>query len=184
MAHKAKLEKEGPGIRIFKSGADVIKVVEGGGASRFIGAAILLGGTLLAWNGFGRIMDMTFLSGVVLMLFGAAIATQRYVLTLNRLHGAWSCGGDVFFIISFKSRGSLTTLGPVRIGTLATNPRDHHIGEPIITYPVSIEARTTDGTQQELRFGKHWSLDEARNIAETLADFLNKPVLDETDKEP
>ena len=120
---------------------------------------------------------------IVLVLFGAAVATQRYVMTLDRLHGTWSCGGDVFFMFSFKSRGSLTALGSVRISKLATNPREHHMGEPIITYPISIEARTIDGIQEELRFGKHWSIEEAKNIAETLSEFLNKPVLDETNKE-
>jgi len=183
MVNQVKIKKEGPGIKIYELGSDVIKVVEGGAASRVIGVAIMLGGTLLAWNSFDNIMDMTFLLGIVLMLFGAAVATQRYVMTLDRLHGTWSCGGDVFFLISFKSRGSLTALGPVRISKLATNPREHNMGEPIITYPISIEARNINGAQEELRFGKHWSIEEAKKIAETLSKFLNKPVLDETNKE-
>ena len=57
-------------------------------------------------------------------------------------------------MISFKSHGSLTTLGPVHIGKLATNPREHDMGEPIITYPVTIEARNVNGGKEELRFGQ------------------------------
>ena len=87
MVNKMKLEKKGPGIKIFELGSDAIKVVDGGASSRVIGVVIFLGGTLLAWNSFGKIMNMTFLFGIVLMLFGTAVATQRYVMTLDRLHG-------------------------------------------------------------------------------------------------
>lgn len=86
-------------------------------------------------------------------------------------------------MISFKSRGSLTTLGPVHISKLATNPREHDMGEPIIIYPITIEARNMNGVKEELRFGQHWSLEEAYNISAILAEFLDKPVLDESNKE-
>ena len=123
-----KLEKEGPGIRITQSDPEIIKVVEGGGAARVIGIIILLGGALLAWSSGGKFMDLTFIFGVLLVLFGAAVATQRYVMTLNRLLGTWSYGGDIFFMISFKNHGSLAALGPVHISKLATNPREHDMG--------------------------------------------------------
>lgn len=84
-----KLEKEGPGIKITQSDSEIIKVVEGSGAARVIGAIILIGDALLAWSSGGKIMDLTFIFGVLLMLFGAAVATQRYVMTLNKLHGTW-----------------------------------------------------------------------------------------------
>ena len=171
---------KGPGIRITQPDPEEIRVVEGGGVARVIGAILLLGGALLAWSSSGRIMDLTFIIGVLSMVFGGAVATQRHILILDRLHGTWSCGGDVFFVIPFKSRGSLATSGPVRIGRLATNPREHDMGKPVITYPVTIEARNMDGTEEELRFGKHWSLEEARKISTVLAKFLNKRVLDES----
>ena len=178
-----KLEKEGPGIRITQPDSKIIKVVEGSGAGRVIGVIILLGGAMLAWSSGGKIMDLTFIFGVLLMLFGATVATQRYVMTLNKLHGSWSYGGDVFFIISFKSSGSLSALGPVHISKLASSPRENDMGEPIITYPVTIEARKINGDKEELRFGKHWSLEEAYHISAILAEFLDKPVLDESNKE-
>jgi len=177
-----KLEKEGPGIRITQSDPEIIKVIEGGGAARVIGIIILLGGALLAWSSDGKFMDLTFIFGVLLVLFGAAVATQRYVMTLNRLHGTWSYGGDIFFMISFKNHGSLATLGPVHISKLATNPREHDMGEPIITYPVTIEAQDMNGVKEELRFGQHWSIEEAHNISAILAGFLGKPVLDDSNK--
>ena len=96
LVKQVKLEKEGPGIKITQSDSELIKVVEGGGAARVIGIVILLVGALLVWSSGGKIMDLAFIFGVLLVLFGAAVATQRYVMTLNRLHGTWSYGGDVF----------------------------------------------------------------------------------------
>lgn len=175
------LEKKGPGIKITQSDSETIKVVEGGGAARLFGVVILLGGALLAWSSRGKLMDMSFIFGVLLVLFGAAVATQRYVMTLDRSRGTWSYGGDIFFMISFKNNGSLTTLGPVRISKLATTPRKDHMDKPIITYPVSIEARNINGVKEDLRFGQHWSLEEAYNISAILAEFLDKPVLDKSE---
>ncbi len=175
-----KFEIKGPGIKITQPDAEVIKVVEGGGVARIIGTIILLGGTMLAWTSSGRVTDLTLISGVVLMVFGGAVATQRYVMILNRHRGAWSYGGDIFFVISFKSRGPLATSGPVRISKLATNPREHDMGEPVITYPVTIGVKNMEGSREELRFGKHWSLEEAHTISAFLARFLNRRVLDES----
>ena len=174
-------EKEGPGIKITQSDSETMEVIEGGGAARFIGVTILIGGALLVWSSGGKLMDLAFIFGVLLMLFGAAVATQRYIMTLDRSRGTWSYGGDVFFMISFKSYGSLTTLGPVCISKLATTPRKHHTDKPIITYPVSIEARNINGVKEDLRFGQHWSLEEAYNISSNLAEFLDKPVLDKSE---
>jgi len=176
-----KLEKEGPGIKITQSDPEIIKVIEGSGAARVFGVIILIGGALLAWSSHGKLMDMSFIFGVLLVLFGAAVATQRYVMTLDRSRGTWSYGGDIFFMISFKNDGLLTTLGPVRISKLATTPRKHHIDKPIITYPVSIEARNINGVKADLRFGQHWSIEEAHNISAILAEFLDKPVLDKSE---
>ena len=176
-----KLEKEGPGIKIIQSDSETIKVIEGSGTARLFGILILIGGALLAWSSRGKLMDIAFIFGVLLILFGAAVATQRYVMTLNRSRGTWSYGGDIFFMISFKNDGSLTTLGPVCISKLASNPREDNMGEPIITYPVTIEARNMNGVKEELRFGQHWSLEEAHNISAILAEFLDKPVLDKSE---
>jgi hypothetical protein len=176
------LEKKGPGIKISQPDSETIEVIEGGGAARVIGVIIFLGGVLLVWDSGGKIMGLSFIFGFLLVLFGAAVVTQRYVMILSKLHGTWSYGGDVFFIISFKSKGSLITLGSVRISKLATNPRESDMGNPIITYPVSIEARNTNGVTEELRFGQHWSIEEAKNIASILSKFLDKPVLDESNK--
>lgn len=178
-----KLVKEGPGIKILKSDSEIIKVIEGGGAARIIGVVFMLGGILLVWKSYSHIMVLTFIFGIILVLFGAAVVTQRYVMTLNRLRGTWSYGGDIFFLIPFKSRGSLTTLGPVRISKQLENPREDNMGTPIVTYPVSIEARNVNGVQEKLRFGENWSVEEARNISAMFAEFLSKPVLDETSKE-
>lgn len=177
-----KFEKEGPGIRVLQSDSEIIKVIEGGGVARVFGILVLSGGAFLALSSSGEIMDLTLIFGVLLMLFGAAIATQRYVMTLNRLNGTWSYGGDVFFVISFKSHGALSALGPVRISKLATNPREHDMGEPIISYPITIDALNISGVKEELRFGRHWSLEEAYNLSAFLAEFLGKPILDESNK--
>lgn len=178
-----KLEKEGPDVKISQPDPETIEVVEGHGSGRAFGVIVLLGGGFLVWRSSGEITDMTFLFGVLLAVFGGAVATQRYVMTLNRLSGTWSCGGDVFFVISFQSRGALAALGPVHISRFASNPRTDNMGEAIITYPVTIAARSMKGAEEELRFGQHWSLEEARSISAGLAEFLHKPVLDESDKE-
>ena len=54
------------------------------------------------------------------------------------------------------------------------------MGEPIITYPITIEAQNINGVREDLLFGQHWSLEEAYNISAILAEFLDKPVLDES----
>ena len=177
------LEKEAPGIKITQSGPEIITVIEGSGAGRVVGVIILLGGAMLTWSSRGKLMDMSFIFGILLVLFGAAVATQRYVMTLDRSRGTWLYGGDIFFMIPFKNSGSLAALGPVHISKLAINPREDNIGKPIVTYPVTIEARKIDGGTEELRFGENWSLKEAQDISAFLAEFLDKPVLDESDQE-
>ena len=57
------------------------------------------------------------------------------------------------------------------------------MGKAIITYAISIVALNDKGVNEELRFGKHWSLEEAKDISTKLAEFLDKPVLAETGKE-
>lgn len=175
------LEKEGGGTRIIQPNPEIIKVIEGGGSARVIGILMLLGGIALIWSTLSKISYMTLTLGIVLALFGAALATQRYVMTLDRQRGKWSCGGDVFFLISFKSLGYLQEVGPVRITKLASNPREHDMGKAIITYPVSVEAKKIAGNKTELNFGKHWSLKEAHGIATALAEYLDKPVQDDSE---
>lgn len=176
------LEKAGGGTRITQPDSETIKVVEGGAAARIFGIVSFLGGAALMWENSGNILDLTFIFGALLALFGTAIATQRYSMTLDRLKGTWTYGGDVFFVIPFKSSGSLSEVGPVRIGRLSTNPSEHNRGEPIITHPVSVEAQKRGGGKDELRFGKSWSIDEAHEIATKLADFLDRSVQDDSNK--
>ncbi|HHJ18045.1 MAG TPA: hypothetical protein ENJ80_15270 [Gammaproteobacteria bacterium] len=177
------LEKEGGGTRITQPDSETIRVFEGEGSARAIGVIFLLGGVLLMWSNVNKAADITFIFGALLALFGAAIATQRYTMTLDRLKGVWSYGGDVLFVISFKRRGLLAEVGPVHIGRLLTNPREHNMGEPVVTHPVYVEARKLDGGKDELRFGQYWSINEAYEISSQLADFLDRSVQDDSNKE-
>ena len=77
------LEKQAGGTKITQPHSEAIKVYEGGGAARPIGVIIFLGGALLIWSAYENIADLTFIVGVLLALFGAAIATQRQTLTLD-----------------------------------------------------------------------------------------------------
>ena len=177
------LEKQAGGTKITQPNSEAIKVSEGGGAARPIGVIIFLGGALLIWSAYENIADLTFIVGVLLALFGAAIATQRQTMTLDRQKGIWASGGDVFFVISFKSHGLLQDLGPVRISRWESNPSENNRGAPIITHPVSIEARKTGGGQEDLRFGQYRSLEEAHEISTLLAEFVDRSVHDDSNKE-
>lgn len=175
------LQKKGAGIRITQPDSETIEVFEGEGSARILGIICILVGGFLMWTSLDNIVDITFIFGALLAVFGAAIATQRQTLTLDRRKGAWSCGGDVFFIIPFKSRGMLTEVGPVQVGRLVTNPtKEHGRGEPVITHPVSVTTRKIGGGTEELRFGKYWSIDEAFEIADKLAKFLDRQVQDDS----
>jgi len=95
------LQTDGPGIKIKQPHADLIKTVEGGGSARVIGIVICVGGILLTYSADFRLLDLTFIVGALLAVFGAALVTQRYTMILDRLKGTWSYGGDVFFVIPF-----------------------------------------------------------------------------------
>ena len=145
---------------------------------------ICVGGTLLAYSADFRLLDLTFIVGALLAVFGAALVTQRYTMILDRLKGTWSYGGDVFFVIPFKGHGLLQDVGPARITRRASNPGEHDRGAPIITHPVIVEAKKMDGTKTELQFGKYWSIEKAREISSALAVFLNRPIQDESKENP
>lgn len=53
------------GIKIHQLDSETIKVIEGGGVARVIGAISVLGGTLLAWNSFGNFLHFFCLLWVV-----------------------------------------------------------------------------------------------------------------------
>jgi len=49
---------------------------------------------------------------------------------------------------------------------------------------VIVEAKKTDGTKTELVFGKYWSIEKAHEISSALAEFLNRPIQDESNENP
>lgn len=178
------LNKKEPGTKITQPNPDVIRVVEGGGASRIVGILILIGGLLLIYSTDFKIRDIALTVGVLIALFGAAVATQRFTMILDRQRGIWSYGGSVFFVIPFKSYGLLDELGPVCITRRSINPSERGRGSPIITYPVIVRARKHGGGAAELRFGQYWeTVEQAREVATPLAEFLNRPIQDDSSKE-
>jgi len=161
-----------------------LPVVEGGGASRVVGVLIFAGGLLLIYSTDFKIKDITFIFGVLIALFGAAVATQRVTMILDRQKGIWSYGGSVFFVIPFKSYGLLDELGPVCITRRSMNPSERGRGSPIITYPVIIKARKHRGGGTELRFGQYWeTVEQAYEVATPLAEFLHRPIQDDSSKD-
>ena len=177
------LDKEDGGTKIKQCSSNTIKVVEGEGGGRIAGIIILLGGLILIWVTFNKISDITFIFGVLLALFGVALATQRYTMTLDRLKGTWSCGGDVFFVIRLHSHGLLQELGPVCIGRRESPLTRHNMSKPVFTHPVSVEGRKAGGGRMELRFGQYWSIEDAHEVSAQLAEFLNRSVQDDSAKE-
>jgi hypothetical protein len=177
------LDKEDGGTKIKQPNPTTIKVVEGEGSGRVAGIIFLLGGLILIWVTFNKITDMIFIFGVLVALFGAALATQRFTMTLDRLKGTWSCGGDVFFVIRFHSHGLLMELGPVCIGRRESAIGRRGMSEPVFTHPVSVEGRKAGGGRMELRFGQYWSLEDAQEVSARLAEFLNRSVQDNSAKE-
>jgi hypothetical protein len=176
------LEKAEPGTRITQPTPDVIQVVEGGRASRVVGVVVGAGGVLLLSSVDFGLSDLTGLFGLVLALFGAAVATQRFVMTLDRQRGTWTCGGDVFYLIRLRSRGLLSAVGPVRISRRIVEPSSEHGRRRVVTtFPVTVEAPKEDGDTIELRFGRLWSsVEEAHEVARPLARFLGREVRDDT----
>ena len=175
--------KEDGATRILQTSPTTIKVVEGEGSGRAAGIIFLLGGLALIWISLNKTSDMTFIFGVLLALFGAALATQRFTMILDRLRGTWSCGGDVFFVIRFHSHGLLQELGPVCIGRRESPASRPNRSMPVFTYPVSVEGRKTGGGRLELRFGQYWSLEDAHEVSAQLAEFLNQSVQDNSTQE-
>jgi hypothetical protein len=173
-------EKDAGGTRIIQPDTNVIKAIEGGGSVRVIGIILSLAGIALVWSALSKVSYPNLIFGILLALVGAALATQRYVTILDRNQGKWQRGGDIYFLISFKTHGYLELTGPVRITRLASNPREDNRGASIATYPVSVRARKADGVETELQFGKYWSLEEAREISGILSGFLDKPAQDES----
>lgn len=106
-----------------------------------------------------------------------------YTMTLDRLKGTWSCGGDVFFVIRLHSHGLLQELGPVCIGRRESPLTRRSRSKPVFTHPVSVEGRKAGGSRMELRFGQYWSLEDAHEVSAQLAEFLNRSVQDDSVKE-
>ena len=176
------LEKSEPGTKITQPHPDLVRVVEGGLSSRIVGIVIFLGGCLILYSTSGKsLMDVTFIFGVLLALFGLVVATQRFRTVLDRQAGMWSSGGDLFFVIPIHSRGPLADLGPVRITRRSVDVTERRSGVSITTYPVVIDGKRDDGAKTELRFGRYWaSREEAYEVASALAEFLDRPVQDES----
>lgn len=177
------MEKKDGGTKIKQINPNIIQVVEGEGSGRVVGIIIFLGGLFLMWKTFNNILDITFIFGVLLALFGAALATQRYTMTLDRLKGTWSCGGDIFFVIRLHSHGLLQELSPVCIGRRESPHTQPSMSKPVFTHPVSVEGRKAGGGRMELRFGQYWSLEDAHQVSALLAKFLNRSVQDDSGKE-
>ncbi|MFQ5431962.1 MAG: hypothetical protein ACE5EN_05600 [Nitrospinota bacterium] len=163
-----------------------------------LGFFLFLGGIFLADNGayalwgwgigieYGDTSSPTgaLILGVILILLGSAIATQRYQLVLDRAKGVWSRGGDVFFVIKFHDRGRISELGPVRITRLEKQSfaEKGKRQATFIYFPVRVNARKIGGGETELNFGQWGSREEAGEAAASLAEFLNRPVQDDSDK--
>lgn len=176
------LNIKGAGITISQPAPEIIKVDDSIGSARILGAIMFVGGALLAWSNAGRMLDITFIFGVLLALSGAALTTQRYVMTLSKLKGTWSYEGDIFFVLSFKKSGLIASLGPVQIRKRIMS-RENRMGEPFITYPVFVKAHRLNGGEVELSFGQHWSLEEAHDLSDRLARFLGKSIVDKSNEE-
>ncbi len=177
------LNKEDGATRIKQIDSDTINVVEGEGSGRVLGIIILLGGIFLMWKTCDNVLDISFIFGVLLALLGVALVTQRSTMTLNRLSGTWSSGGDVFFVIRFHSHGLLQELEPVCIGRREVPLKRHNMSKPVFTHPVSVEGRDAGGDKKELRFGQYWSLEDAHAVSAQLAEFLHLSVKDNSGKE-
>lgn len=168
----------GAGERIHQPSPDLVEMLGTIHASRILGTLIFLFSLWMVWSSKEQPQDLAFIFGVLLALFGLALATQRHRSILNRQTSTWYEGGDVFFLISFRQRGPLREIGTVRIGRHASSMPDDINRSPFITYPVTIEARDRTGRKVELGLGKHWSLDQARELATHLAAFLDRSVED------
>jgi hypothetical protein len=177
------LERNVGGTKITQPNPETIMVFEGGGCARILGAGVLAGGAALAWSHRANCLDIAFLVGALLIVFGIALLTQRSRLTLNRSRGSWSHDASVFFVISLGGRGRFEDLGPVRITRVIPASGRHHNRTPIPTHPVLVAAKKKGGGTTDLRFGVNWSLEEARDVAAQLSTFLGKPVQDDSDKE-
>ena len=177
------LERAKGGTTITQPGPDVIMVLESGSTARIVGIGAFLCGLLLMTNADNGFSDINFILGLIIALFGIGLATQRYSMVLDRQSGEWSSGSDLFFVIPLKSHGPLSELGPVRITGKTTKTGGGRKGVVSTTYSVAVEAKKHDGGRAELRFGKNWnSLEEAHEVAGRLAEFLNRPIHDDSEK--
>ena len=72
--HEMALERNTGGTKIRQPDSEIITVREGGGCSRVLGIIVLIGGLILIGSTKDKILDITFLVGVLLVLFGAILA--------------------------------------------------------------------------------------------------------------
>ena len=175
------LQKVEGGTKITQLSDDVIEVIEGGVASKILGVVMCVGGLVLMSSADYRFFDMTCLLGVALVVIGAAVATQRFRMVLDRRRGTWTCSGSVFFVLALKSSGALADVGDVRISRRTVDYSGERRGRLVTTYPVTVEAVKQGGGNIELRFGKYWdSIEQARTVAIPLAEFLGRKIQDES----
>ena len=178
------VEKTHGGTTITQPGPDVVMVVQNGSTAKIVGIGAFLCGLLLMTNADYGFSDINFILGLIIAIFGIGLATQRYSMVLDRQSGKWSSGSDLFFVIPLRSHGPLSKLGPVRITSKTIKAGGGRKGAASTTYSVAVEARKHDEGITELHFGKNWgSLTEAREVAQPLAEFLNRPVQDDSQKQ-
>ena len=81
--------------------------------------------------------------------------------------------------MKFDRSGLLAELGPVQIKRDERESSDDGSRRtPSVYFPVEIPARTATRSDDTLRFGTWAGLDEARAVAESLAEFLGRDVRD------